>query len=288
MEKKSIINKKSVLKVITMTLGVLLMAVGIYFFKIPNGFSTGGVSGIGTILGSVTAAISPAKWIVILNVSLLVLGFIFLGRETGIFTVYCSLLLSGATELLEILFPLAQPLTDEPLLELVYAMLLTGIGSAMVFQSGATSGGTDILAMILKKYTKLDVGKALLCTDFIIAFSSLFFFGIKIGLLSLLGLFSKAFIVDGLIENINSCKYFVIITENPEQILDYITKNLKHSATIEIGEGAYMHQKKYMIHTVCKRIEGVRLRTKVKEIDPGAFVIITTSSEIVGRGFRNL
>ncbi len=271
----------------SMTFGVILLTAGVYFFKIPNGFATGGVSGMGTLLGRLTV-ISPAAWITILNVSLLILGFIMLGRSTGIRTVYCSLLFSGLTQVLEIFVPMDKPLTDEPLLELIYAMLLTAIGSAVIFNSSASSGGTDIVALILKKYTSLDVGKALLCSDFVIAAGSFFVFNVKTGLFSLAGLFAKAFLVDGVIESFNSCKYFLIVTSHPDEIIEHILQTLHHGATISYAEGAYTHENKTILHTVCRRIEAVKLRKKIKEIDPSAFIIITTSSEIIGRGFRGV
>lgn len=265
--------------------GTVLLTAGVYFFKIPNGFSTGGVSGIGTLLGKITP-FTPATLISVINLICLLLGFLVLGKETGIRTVYSSLLFSGLTQILELACPIEKPLTDQPFLELVYAMLLTSIGSAIIFHCSASSGGTDIIALILKKYTSLNVGKALLCVDFLIAASSFFVFGMKVGLFSLLGLFSKAYIVDGVIENMNSCKYFLIITTHPDEISDFILKNLHHGATLVNATGAYTHDNKTALHTVCKRIEAIRLQKEVRRVDPSAFMIITTSSEIIGRGFR--
>lgn len=272
---------------ITMTLGSLLVAFGVYFFKIPNGFATGGVTGIGTILAKVTP-ISAGIWIWGLNVLLLIVGFIFLGRGNGIKTVYCSMFYSAVTYLLEIIVPLNAPLTNQPLLELTYAMLLTSIGAAMIFNVDASSGGTDIAALILKKYTSIDVGKALLAVDFLVASSSFFIFNIQTGLFSLLGLFSKAFIVDGVIESLNVCKYFVVITEKREEISKYIMENLHHGVTASVVTGEFTNKEKVMLHTVCKRIEAIKLRKEIKNIDPHAFVIITSSSEIIGRGFRDI
>lgn len=268
-----------------MTLGCVLLSAGVYFFKIPNGFATGGVTGIGTVLARLTS-ISPGAWIWGLNIGLLLLGFIFLGKQNGIKTVYCSMLYSAITFLLEAVLPLSAPLSKEPLLELVYAMLLTAIGSAMIFNSGASSGGTDIMALILKKFTSIDVGKALLCVDFFVAASAFFVFDITTGLFSLLGLFAKAFIVDTVIESFNTCKYFVVITTEKEKIKSFIMENLHHGVTSQQVVGEYTGEEKTMLHTVCKRIEAVRLRNKIREIDPHAFIVITTSSEIIGRGFR--
>ncbi len=279
--------KNSTKQFLIMTLGTVLLTVGVYFFKIPNGFSTGGVSGIGTILGKVTA-ISPAKWISIINIALLIFGFIFLGRETGAKTIYCSVLFSALTWLLEIVKPMYSPLTDETFLELIYAMLLTSIGAAMIFNSGASSGGTDIVALLLKKYARIDVGKALLAVDFLIAGSSFFVFGMKIGLFSMLGLFIKAFLVDSVIESLNSCKYFIVITDRSDEISKYIISKIHHGVTVTDAVGGYTNEKKQMVHTVCKRMEAIKLRSRVYEIDPHAFTIITTSSDIIGRGFRSV
>ena len=270
-----------------MNLGMVLLAIGVYFFKIPNGFSTGGVTGVGTVLSGITF-ISAGTWIWLLNIALLILGFIIFGKELAFKTVYCSMGYSALTYLFEWLVPLESPITNQPLLELIYAMLLTSIGSAMIFYCNASSGGTDIVALILKKYFKIDVGKALLGADFIVAASSFFVFGIKIGLFSLLGLFAKAFIVDAVIENLNSCKYFIVITTKHEEISQFIMNELHHGATVTDATGEYTGEKKSMVHTVCRRIEAIRLREKIKNIDPHAFIIITTSSEIIGRGFRGV
>ena len=279
--------KKKVQEFTIITLGVLLLSAGVYFFKIPNGFSTGGVSGIGTILGKLTP-LSPATWIAVINAALLLVGFLFLGKGTGIKTVYCSLLFSGTTWLLEHFIGLTAPVSNQPFLELVYAILLTAIGSALMFNCNASSGGTDIVALILKKYTRMDVGKALLCTDFFIAASAFFVFDVQTGLFSLMGLLAKALLVDGVIENLNSCKYFIVITSKSEEISKYIIQTLLRGVTVSDAQGAYTSENKAMIHTVCKRIEAIKLRGRIKEIDPHAFIIITTSSEIIGRNFRSV
>ena len=280
-------KQSAVKRFLFMNLGCILLSVGVYFFKIPNGFTTGGVTGIGTILGNLSPN-TPAVWIWILNIALLILGFLFLGKSNGIKTIYCSMFYSALTYIFEIICPLTSPLTNQPLLELIYAMLLTSIGSAMIFYSNASSGGTDIAALILKKYTKLDVGKALLVVDSIVATSAFFVFGITAGLFSLLGLFSKAFIVDSVIESLNTCKYFVVITNKREEISAFIIKTLHHGVTVNSVVGEYTKEEKTMIHTVCKRAEAIVLQYKIKQIDPHAFIIITTSSEIIGRGFRNV
>lgn len=268
-------------------LGILLLTVGVYFFKMPNHFTTGGVSGLAIILGSVVPFLSTATLMSIINVALLVVGYLFLGKQFGFWTTYCSLMYSLETWLLETFCPMDAPFTDQPLLELCFAMMLPAVGSALLFNYNASSGGTDIVAMILKKYTSIsDIGKALFASDSLIALSSFFFFGVETGMFSLLGLFLKAFVVDSVIENINLCKFFSIVTSKPQEICDFIIRDLHRSSTVVDGEGAYSHKDRKVVLTAVRRGEAVRLRQKCKEIDPHAFMFITNTSEIIGKGFR--
>lgn len=269
-------------------LGVLLLTVGVYFFKLPNNFTTGGVSGLAILLSSVIPFLSTATLMAIINVLLLVLGYLFLGREFGFWTTYCSLMYSLETWILERVYPMDKPFTDQPLLELCFAMMLPAVGSALMFNYNASSGGTDIIAMILKKYTNIsEIGKALFVSDSVIALASCFFFGIQTGMFSILGLFLKAFVVDSVIESINLCKFFSIVTSKPNQICKFIIEDLKRSSTVLDGEGAYSHQDRKVVLTAVRRGEAVRLRQKCKEIDPHSFMFITNTSEIIGKGFRS-
>lgn len=267
--------------------GILMMAVGIYFFKAPNGFATGGVSGLSILLAKIPIGISQSVYMTVINILLLILGVIILGKKCGFRTIYCSLMLSLENMLLEFIVPLEAPLSSFPLLELVYAILLTGIGSAVLFKCQASSGGTDIVALILKKYTHLNVAQALLVTDSLIAASTFIVFDVTTGLFSILGLFAKVFVVDDILDSINMCKSFTIITTKAKEIDDFILKEMHRSATLYKAEGAYTGEDKQVIITVCKRSEAIKLRLKVKQIDPHAFIIITKTSEIMGKGFRD-
>ena len=278
-----------------MNLGILLLSVGIYFFKEPNGFATGGVSGIAIILHNIFPQISVGLTILIINVVLLILGVIILGKECGGLTIYCSLAFSLETWLLEIICPLEAPLTSYPLLELIYAVILTGVGAAVVFKCGASSGGTDIIALILKKYTSMNVATALLCADFFIAATSFIkwhesgeiSFDAQTGMFTMLGLFAKVFVVDDIIDSINLCKAFTIITTKPDEISAYIMQDIRHGVTTYPAKGAYTGADKTVIVTVCRRSEALKLRRSVLSIDPEAFIIITKTSEIMGKGFRD-
>ena len=165
--------------------------------------------------------------------------------------------------------------------------MLTGIGSAIIFKCKASSGGTDIVALVLKKYTSMNVAYALLLSDFFIAASTFFIYNVQVGLFSMLGLFAKVFVVDDIIDSINLCKAFTIITTKPDEIDEFITKQLHHGATMYDAKGVYTGEDRKVIITVCRRSEAIRLRKKVKEIDPHSFIIITKTSEILGKGFRD-
>ena len=268
-----------------LTLGTALVAMGTYFFKFPNHFSTGGVTGIAVILSSIFPAVSSSLFASVINVAFLLLGFGVLNRGFGVRTVYCSLLFSGMLAGLEWLVPLSSPLTDEKLLELFFGVILPALGSAILFNTQGSTGGTDILAMILKKFTSLDIGMALLYVDVLIAGSTLILIDIETGLFSLLGLVLKSVLVDSVIESLNRKKSFILVTSCPEEVCDFITHTLHRSATFWKGEGAYSHQDKWVVLTALSRAQAVALRRHLKAIDPHAFMLITNSSEIFGKGF---
>lgn len=278
---------KKLKEFLIITVGTLAVSAGVYFFKFPNNFSTGGVSGISVILGKLFPGLSAGSYVLIINMLLLIVGFLFIGKGFGLKTVYSSLLMSLAIRVAESIAPMSAPLTNQPFLELCFAVLLPAFGSALLFNTGASTGGTDIVAMILKKYVSLDIGKALFVTDALIALTAGLVFGAETGLFSLLGLLAKAFVVDGVIESINTSKYFTIVTDKAEPILSFIMHVLKRGATESTEfEGAYSQNKKTLILTVVNRVEAVRLKKYVHMTDPGAFMVISSSSDIIGKGFR--
>lgn len=266
-------------------LGALLVAAGIYFFKFPNNFSTGGVSGISIILSNYFHISNASTVNSIINISLLAVGFIFCGRDFGIKAIVGTLVFSGAIYLLGVLFPMNGPLTDEPLLELFFAMGIPAFGSALLFNCNGSTGGTEIIAIIIKKRAGINIGMALLFCDAVIT-AGAFLFGLKTGLYSVLGLVIKSLVVDGVIENINLCKCFSIITDHPQEISDYITHTTDRSTTILEATGGYSHGKKWLVLVALPRFQAVSLRRFIKTNYPETFMMITNSSEIVGRGFR--
>ncbi len=285
--KHQTVIKQQIKEYALITVGVMLVVFGVYFFKFPNNFSIGGVTGIAIIVSKLTQnAISSGTIVLIINAILLLVGYLSLGKSFGNRTAYGSILLSLSLRLLEILVPMNGPLTSEPILELAFAVLLPSVGTALLFNIGASTGGTDVIAMLLRKYTSIDIGRSLLITDFLMTIAAFPVFGITTGLLSTLGLFLKSTLVDTVIESLNLNKYFTIICENPKPICDFILKNIHRSATVFDAKGAFTETDKKIILTVMSRSQAVQLRKQIKQIDPNAFLLITNTSEIIGRGFR--
>lgn len=270
-----------------LTVGTLIMVVGIYFFKFTNNFCFGGVTGIAVLFSGFTI-FSASDLTFIINMVLLVVGFLFVGKSFGVKTVYVSILMSVALSVLGKVYPLTKPLTNEPVLEFMFAVFLPSLGSAMLFDAEASSGGTDILAMILKKYTSLNIGVTLMIVDVAITVIAFAVYGPKTGLFSVAGLLTKTLMIDSVIENMNLCKYFTVVCDDPEPICDFIHKELDRSATIFNAEGSYQHNEKKIILTVMKRNQAVRLRKFIRQQQPNAFIMITNSSEIIGKGFRGM
>ena len=272
-------------EVLLLILGTALVALGVYFFKFPNNYSTGGVTGIAVILSSLFPSVSSSTFTSVINIASLVLGFVFLNRGFGIRTIFCTLLFSAMLAGLEWLYPMTHPLTDQKMLELFFAVILPSLGAAILFNLDSSTGGTDILAMILKKYTSMDIGKALLYVDVLITAATLVVINIETGLYSLLGLVLKSVLVDMVIESFNRRKSFMLVTSCPDTVCTYITQQLHRSATYWKGEGAYSHQDKWVVLTALSRAQAVALRRYLKGVDPHAFMLITNSSEIFGKGF---
>lgn len=271
-----------------LNLGTLLMSLGVYFFKFPNHFTTGGVSGISILISKYVASLSTATLNLMLNIVLLVVGLVFLGRGFGIRTAYSSLVSSLLTLVLERVVPMETPMTSQPVLELMFAVGLPAVGSAILFDVNASSGGTDVIAMLLKKYSRMNIGLGLALADVTVAVGSCFAFGMETGLFSLFGLFLKSMLVDTVMDNLRTCKVFQIITDNPEPICRYIMEGLNHSATVTEGVGSFSHEKHQIVMTVVNRSQAVRLQLFVRATDPHSFITITSSSEIIGKGFRGM
>lgn len=281
---KACLNKKSLFTFLMLTLGSLITAAGVYFFKVPNHFSMGGFSGLSILLGKLLP-VNTSTLISVLNWVSLVLGFAFLGKGVGGKTVYCTLLYTGFINLFEFIIPMEKPFTDEIVLELIMASMLGAIGAGILFKYGGSSGGTDIIALIFRKYTSADISISLMIADGIIVAASFFVFDIKTGLCSVIGMLMKTSLVQFVVDALNRRKSLIIITSKPDEITKYITETLHRSATIWNAHGAFIDADKFTIYTAMTPYQAAKLKDFAKSVDEHAFVTINKTSEIYGKGF---
>ena len=267
-----------------LNLGLILTAFAIVAFKTPNHFAFGGTSGVSVILSTLFPTLPVFMWII--NAVLVILGFIFLERKAILWSVFASFALSAYVSLFELFIPTDVSMTGDMWLDLCFAVILPALGSAIVFDIGASTGGTDILAMILKRRTTLEIGRALLLVDIGIVTVAAFLYGPRVGLYCVLGLFAKTLVVDKAIESIHLRKVCTIICAEPRKVEEFIVKHLNRTATISRGYGAFSGKCVTVIMSVLSRREAVQLRRYTRDIDPDAFITIVDSSEIVGKGFR--
>ena len=286
--KKNIFTKDNLMFFIILNLGLIFTAVGIAIFKTPNHFAFGGTSGLSIILSTLFPKWNVGAFMWIVNAALVVLGFFFLGIRSMGWTVYSSFALSFYVSACEAIYPLSSPLTHDVFLELCFAVILPAVGAAMVFNVGASTGGTDIVAMTLHKYTSLEIGRALLVSDLGIVLIAAYLYGAQTGLYCILGMILKCTVVDSAIESLNLRKVCTIISKYPEQVEEFIINDLHRSATEQKAFGIYTKKEQKVMMTVLTRSETNRLRIHLRQIDPHAFITIVNSSEIIGKGFRSI
>ena len=266
--------------------GIFMVAFGIHTFRNPNKFASGGISGLSLLLSYYFPFLPIGSIMFILNLLILGLGWFFLGKESGSKSIYGTFALSGMIWALEIVMPLKSPLTNDKFLELIYSVFIPGFGGALVFHAGASTGGTDIVAQILRKFFHVRLSYGLLMVDFLIAMGAGVLFGIEACLFSVLGVCLKSFLMDSVLESLRIYKIMVIISGKSKIIYDYIIKEIKRGATIHMAKGAYTIEQREVITTVLSRKQAFKLQQFIKSEDPSAFITISNSTEIIGKGFE--
>lgn len=280
--------KKIIKEYIMITIGLALVAAGFYFFLVPNDLAVGGVSGLAMIINHYMPSLTIGIIMLVLNVILFIIGFIFIGSSFGIKTIYSSFGLSGMVWGLEKLWPMSSSITNDIFLELIFGILIAAVGLGMVFNQNASTGGTDIIAKILNKYFHLDIGKALLAADFFVTILAGVAYGPKIGMYALIGVIMNGFIIDAVIAGMNVVKKVEVVSSKGEEIKKYIIEELNRGATLYSAKGAYTNEDKEIITTVLGKKQFIKLRNHIKEIDKKAFVITYNVHETLGEGFTDI
>ena len=269
------------------TVGSLLTALGINLFLAPNKIAAGGVSGIAIILHYLIKVPIGATMLAI-NVILFIMAFLILGRSFGLKSIYATVILSVFVDGLAQIIPNSWAVQDL-LLAVLFGDFLTGIGIAMVLSRDASTGGTDIIAMILTKFTGIDVGKTLLFVDFLVTLFAAISFGKIIGMYSLLAVIVNTTTIDYVLEGISTSFKVIVITMKGKKIAERTIKELNRGVTILEATGAYTGEKRDMLWIILKRPrEMIKLRNIIKEEDPTAFMTVSHIREVLGKGFRRI
>lgn len=267
---------------IVITFATLIVSAAVFFFLIPSQVSVGSISGLAMILGNIIPLhISIITFI--LNGLLLIIGFLLIGKEFGAKTVYTSLLLPLFLRIFEIWFPDFSSINGDPFLDMVCYIFVVSIGLAILFRENASSGGLDIVAKLLNKYFRMDMGKAMALPGMCVALSSILFYDKKLVVLSLLGTYLNGLVLDHFIFGLNLKKRVCIISEKEAEIRSFILNRLHSGATIYEGRGAYDGQPKTEIITIVDKNEYALLMSYLLKTDPSAFVTVYTVSEGIYR-----
>ena len=264
------------------TFGTAIVAAAVFFFLVPSKLSVASISGLAIVLENYIAL--PVSGItMILNLSLLVVGFLLVGREFGSKTVYTSILLPTFIWVLERLLPNYTSIMQDPFLDMICYIFVVSIGLAILFNRNASSGGLDIVAKLLNKFFRMDLGTAMSGAGMVVALSSGLVYDAKTVVLSILGTYLNGIILDRFIFGFTIKKRVCVISEKEEEIRQYIIRNLHSGATIYQAQGAYHLEPKKEIITIVDKNEYLKLMNFLDKVDPNAFVTVYDVNKIIYR-----
>ena len=267
------------------TIGVALTAIALEYFFFPCDIAAGGVSGIGLVVNKVSG-LDTSIVVLVLNILLFILAFIVLGKSFGAKSIYATVMLSVFMWIIE---KILKPgiLTENMFLASVFGSILLGMGAAIVFHQGASTGGTSIIAAIISKFTPIGIGISVLLTDSFVCLLAISVFGVDKGLFGFFSVILIGLIIDKFIDGFNTCKQVFIITSKEKEIVNHIIKNIDRGCTVLNGNGGYTGSDVKIIYTVLSSSEFIALKKDVKEIDPDAFLTVNESTEVLGKGFTD-
>ena len=266
------------------TIGVALTAIALEYFFFPCDIAAGGVSGIGLVVNKVSG-LDTSIVVLVLNILLFILAFIVLGKSFGAKSIYATVMLSVFMWIIE---KILKPgiLTENMFLASVFGSILLGMGAAIVFHQGASTGGTSIIAAIISKFTPIGIGISVLLTDSFVCLLAISVFGVDKGLFGFFSVILIGLIIDKFIDGFNTCKQVFIITSKEKEIVNHIIKNIDRGCTVLNGNGGYTGSDVKIIYTVLNSNQFIALKKHVKEIDPAAFLTVNDSTEVLGEGFK--
>ena len=271
--------QKTIKEFAIISVGTAIVAAAVFFFMLPSHVSVGSGAALAMVLSNFIP-LSVSTITLIMNVGLLIIGFILIGPEFGAKTVYCSILMPVIMGVFEKIFPNFQSITQDPLLDVICYILVVGIGLAILFSRNASSGGLDIVAKIMNKYLKMDLGQAMSASGIVVALSSALCYDSKTVVLSLLGTYFGGLVVDHFIFGINIKRRVCVISNQLEPIVNYVLHELHSGATRNEIIGAYDRTPKMEMVTIVDKNEYKKLMDYVRDIDPKAFVTVYSVSDM--------
>ncbi len=284
---KKIINllKNNMKKIILVTFGSILVSAGIYFFIVDYKIPMGGLSGFAIAVQNLYPKLQIGYVMTVLNVILFIISYMFLGKEYVGYTLYSSLVVSNGITFFENVFPLQNPLTENILLSLIIGILISGIGIAIVLMQDATTGGTEIIASIVNKYSHIEMSKSILIVDAFVVVFGMYAINIEVGLYALVALGLNTLVIDWAISGLNTRINMMIITKEYDLVNKYIINTMVRGTTVYTAEGGYSKEEKKIINTVVSRKEYFNIRSYINKVDSKAFVTMNYVNEVVGEGF---
>ena len=261
------------------TVGTLIVAAAVFFFMLPSHVSVGSGAALAMVLSNFVP-LTVSTITLIMNVGLLIVGFILIGPEFGAKTVYCSVLMPIILGVFEVLFPDFQSITQDPLLDVICYILVVGVGLSILFSRNASSGGLDIVAKIMNKYLKMELGKAMSASGIAVALSSALCYDSKTVVLSILGTYFGGIMIDHFIFGINIKRRVCVISEQLESIVHFVLHDLHSGATLNEIIGAYDRTPRMEMVTIVDKHEYRLLMEYVRQIDPKAFVTVYSVSDL--------
>lgn len=261
------------------TIGTAIVAAAVFFFMLPSQVSVGSGAALAMVLSNFIP-LSVSAITLIMNIGLLIIGFILVGPEFGVKTVYCSILMPLIMGVFELIFPNFQSITQDPLLDVICYILVVGVGLSILFSRNASSGGLDIVAKIMNKYFRIELGKAMSYAGIAVALSSALCYDSKTVVLSLLGTYAGGIVVDNFIFGINIKRRVCVISKELDTIVDFVLHELHSGATLDEIIGAYDRQPKMEMVTIVDKTEYRRLMDFVRKVDPKAFVTVYSVSDM--------
>ena len=276
---------KKMMEYIKITIGTVLTAIALEYFFFPNDIASGGVSGIGLVINSLTG-LSTSIVVFILNILLFVVAFFILGKSFGGKSIYATVMLSVVMYIIENFFT-PGVLTDNLFLASFFGAGILAMGAAIVFNAGASTGGTSIIAAIINKFTPLGIGTGVLITDSIVCLMAIGAFGIDKGLFGFFSVIMIGILIDKFIDGFNTCKQVFIITNKSKLVSSYITKEVNRGCTVLNGQGGFTGSDIKIIYTVLDTKQFIALKKFIKEKNPEAFITVNDSAEVLGEGFKS-